>query len=222
MEGFNPFLFITIFSVEGNHLKNSQMKKLFLLGLITLFLSCEKDIHEIAPCSPCNTSFIVNTTQHPNTTFDGEYWHLEFSGLEYFQIIGNISEVDSRYVINGVPLVRTEFDSDTWYVFDTLAFRLPLFSPFSSQYTSPTWNHPIPSGDTVIYITNNSEIVNAVGYSFGHPNFVNTIGTYTPRVEVLVFKEMVGDTIDVYTRTTFNYDLGPREVVLDTVKVIIE
>lgn len=197
------------------------MKKLVLAGLAVLLLSCKKDTPEITPCSPCTTSFAVNTAQHPNTTFDGEYWHLKFSGLNYFQIIGNLSEVDPSYVINGVPLVRTEFDSDTWYVFDTLAFQLPLYSPFSSQYTSSSWNQPIPTGDTVIYITNNSEIVNAVGYNYGQPNFVNALGTYTPRVEVLIFKEMVGDTINVFTRATFNYDLGPREVIVDTLKIIV-
>ena len=197
------------------------MKKLLLL--LPLLWACET-IEPIAPepCQECTTVHRVDTTQHPGTYFQDGYWHLQYSGLNYFQVIGQLDSLHPRYVINGVPLLEVVYDSDTWYVFDTIAMQIPLYSPFTSQYTSPSFNYPISTGDTTIYITNPNYIINAVGYSFGSTNFVNAMHTYQPRCEVLVFEEMVGDTISVFTRTRYNYDTGKQVVLNDTIKVIVE
>jgi hypothetical protein len=197
------------------------MRKLLLL--LPFIWACET-IEPITPepCQECTTSYRVDTLQHPDTYFVDGYWHLQYSGLNYFQIIGQLDSIHPRYVINGVPLLEVVFDSDTWYVFDTIAMQIPLYSPFTSQYTSPSFRYPLAVGDTTIYITNPNYIINAVGYSFGSTNFVNAMHTYQPRCEVMVFEEMVGDTITVYTKTRYNYDTGIQKVVNDTIKVIVE
>lgn len=197
------------------------MKKLFLL--LPLLWACEPPEQVYPdPCIECNTSYVIDTIQHPGTYFQDGYWHLPYSGLQYFQLVGQLDSLHPQYVINGVPLLEVVFDSDTWYVFDTIAMRIPLYSPFTSQYTSPSFNYPLSVGDTTIYITNPNYIINAVGYTYGEYNFTRAYHTYRPRCEVLVFDEMVGDTINVFTRTRYNYDLGIQVVVEDTVKVIVE
>ena len=35
-------------------------------------------------------------------------------------------------------------------------------------------------------------------------------------------KEMVGDTLQVFIKTTFNNDVGPREVIEKSFKIIVE
>ena len=197
------------------------MKKLLLL--LPLLWACQKiGPYSPEPCTDCTTQYRVDTLQHPGTFYQDGYWYLQYSGVTYFQIVGQLSELNSAYVINGVPLIEVIFDSGTWYVFDTIAMQIPLYSPFTSQYTSPNFNYPLSVGDTTIYITNPNYIINAVGYTFGSYNFTKSYHTYQPRCEVLVFQEMVGDTIEVYSRTRFNYDMGKQQVVDDTLKVIIE
>jgi len=197
------------------------MKKLLLL--LPLLWACETiEPSAPEPCQECTTVHRVDTLQHPGTYFQDGYWHLKYSGLIYFQVVGQLDSIHPRYVINGVPLLEVTYDSDTWYVFDTIAMQIPLYSPFTSQYTSPNFNYPISVGDTTIYITNPNYIVNAVGYTFGSTNFVNAMHTYQPRCEVLVFEEMIGDTISVFIRTRYNYDTGKQKIVGDTLKVIIE
>ena len=197
------------------------MKKLLLL--LPLLWSCEKaEPYYPEPCLECATTYVVDTIQHPGTYYQDGYWHLQYSGINYFQVVGELAELHPQYVINGVPLLEVLFDSDTWYVFDTIAMQIPLYSPFSSQYTSPNWSYPLATGDTTIYITNPDYIINAVGYTYGSINFTTARHTYQPRAEVLVFEEMKGDTIQVFARTLYNYDLGKHRTVNDTIKVIVE
>ena len=199
------------------------MKKLlFVLPFLWACEPVEYITTPTLPCIECTTDYKVDTLQHPGTYEQDGYWHLQYSGINYFQIIGQLDSLNSKYVINGVPLLHVLFDSDTWYVFDTIAMQIPLYSPFTSQYTSPSFTYPLSVGDTIIYITNPNYIINAVGYTYGSTNFVNAMHTYQPRCEVLVFEEMVGDTIEVYMRTLYNYDLGESVTVADTLKVIVE
>jgi hypothetical protein len=198
------------------------MKKLFLL--LPLLWSCEEPAKIYPePCIDCTVEWTIDTIQHAGTYFDGEFWNVPYSGMQYFQVIGQTDSLHSDYIINGIPLIEVVFDSDTWYVFDTISMNIPLYSPFTSQYTTPTWAFPLPSGDTTILITNPNFIINSVGYTYGSTNFVKSYHTYRPRCEVLVFEEMKGDTIEVYSKTVYNYDLvGKRKEVFDTVKVIIK
>lgn len=197
------------------------MKKLLLF--LPLLWACEKNESTIPePCQECFTVYEVDTDLHPGTYFNDGYWRLKFSGINYFQVTGQLDSIHPRYIINGVPLLQVTYDSDTWYVFDTIAMQIPLYSPFTSLYTSPNFNYPLAVGDTTIYITNPDYIINAVGYSFGSTNFVNAMHTYKPMCKVLVYEEMIGDTISVFIRTRYNYDTGKQRILEDILKVIIE
>ena len=60
----------------------------------------------------CNTDYKVvylGDTLNPNSN---NHWELEYNGLNYFQVCGNLSKLNDQYVINGVPLTEANFDSD--------------------------------------------------------------------------------------------------------------
>ena len=45
---------------------------------------------------------------------------------------------------------------------------------------------------------------------------------YTPTQNIVFDNEMIGDTAHIYIRTTFNTDLGPREVRDEVLNIIFE
>ena len=45
---------------------------------------------------------------------------------------------------------------------------------------------------------------------------------YNPRQQIFMDNEMVGDTLQVFIKTTFNNDVGPREVIEKSFKIIVE
>ena len=45
---------------------------------------------------------------------------------------------------------------------------------------------------------------------------------YAPRQQIYLDNEMVGDTLQVFTKTIFNTDVGPREVREQSFKIIVE
>ena len=45
--------------------------------------------------------------------------------------------------------------------------------------------------------------------------------TYTPTQNIFLDNEMIGDTINIFIETTFNTDVGEREIVENNIKVII-
>ena len=70
----------------------------------------------------CNAQFFIDEQVQPNAYQDENgYWHIEFYGPKYFTIRGELDEL-STAVVNGVPLVMTEYDSDYWVAFDTNSF----------------------------------------------------------------------------------------------------
>jgi len=86
------------------------MKKLAILLLPIVFISCQKETEpEVCP-GGCNTQYYVSS---PNAELqDDGYWHVTHSGPNYFTIKGNLTPLNSEYVINKVPLVEAAFDSD--------------------------------------------------------------------------------------------------------------
>ena len=45
---------------------------------------------------------------------------------------------------------------------------------------------------------------------------------YAPRQQIYLDNEMVGDTLQVFTKTIFNTDVGPREIREQSFKIIVE
>ena len=94
----------------------------------------------------CESQFIVvyeNQEILPNA--NGHY-EVEWNGLEYFQVKGQLSHLNSDYCnADGIPFIETRFDSDYWVVFENLYFTTPMYSYlgwFNDQglkYTHTIW-----------------------------------------------------------------------------------
>ena len=116
---------------------------LFLALILTLIFapSCTKQpIHQdICINGDCESQFIVvykNQEIFPN--INGEY-EIKWDGLDYFQIKGQTSELNSEYCnADGIPFITTKFDSDYWVVFNNLYFLViaKLFTPADLGYYS--------------------------------------------------------------------------------------
>ena len=135
------------------------MRYLSVIILVTV-LSCKNGfdednsfkMYDSSPCFPklCSSTFGISKEVTPDHYIDENgYNHIQFWGPKYFTVRGELSELTDRYVINGVPLVETVFDSDYWIWLDNLTFILPVYSIFS-WYTDNEFQNPIPVGTITI------------------------------------------------------------------------
>ncbi len=207
------------------------------LYITLLFSSCikEETIYPL-PCGSggCGTQFdVIYENQTVNISNNG-YYEIDWNGLNYFQIKGQLTELNDQYVINGEPLIETKFDSDYWIVFDSLMFQTPMYS-YLGWFNNTSLNTPIPFGShtyTMIDLINLHPPLNIVGYQIPKnmctdcPYSETLVGsyskyTYTPTQNIFLDNEMIGDTINIFIETTFNTDVGEREIVENNIKVII-
>ena len=223
------------------------MTKKWLIYVILIFnFSCDISnkedsqnlMIETSPClnEPCESSFEVSKEVTPDHYIDENgYNHIQFWGPKYFTVRGNLSELSKKYVINGVPLVETVFDSDYWIWLDNLTFVLPVYSIFS-WYTDNEFQNPIPVG--TITITLNEMIsrlppLNISGYSINEntcmdcPYTSTLFGTYSkytykPQHSFYLGPEMVGDTLQVFIKVIFNSDIGLSEENEHILKVVVD
>ena len=213
------------------------MKKLLIIGFVSLLASCSKEDITLGVCvdGDCNAQFFIDEQVQPNAYQDENgYWHIEFYGPKYFTIRGELDEL-STAVVNGVPLVMTEYDSDYWVAFDSIHFTVPTYSVLS-WFTGGGYNNPVPVGNMEYTLTDLAQIqppLNIAGYQLSKhfcwecPYAETLLGTrsrytYEPRQQFYLDNEMVGDTLQVFVKSTFNIDLGDRQVVEDSFKIIVE
>ena len=213
------------------------MKKLLIIGFVSLLASCSKEDITLGVCitGDCNAQFFIDEQVQPNAYQDENgYWHIEFYGPKYFTIRGELDEL-STAVVNGVPLVMTEYDSDYWVAFDSIHFTVPTYSVLS-WFTGGGYNNPVPVGNMEYTLTDLAQVqppLNIAGYQITKhfcwecPYAEGLLGTrsrytYEPRQQFYLDNEMVGDTLQVFVKSTFNIDLGDRQVVEDSFKIIVE
>ena len=213
------------------------MKKLLIIGFVSLLASCSKEDITLGVCvdGDCNAQFFIDEQVQPNAYQDENgYWHIEFYGPKYFTIRGELDEL-STAVVNGVPLVMTEYDSDYWVAFDSINFTVPTYSVLS-WFTGGGYNNPVPVGNLEYTLTDLAQIqppLNIAGYQLSKhfcwecPYAETLLGTksrytYEPRQQFYLDNEMVGDTLQVFVKSTFNIDLGDRQVVEESFKIIVE
>ena len=216
------------------------MRKLIIFGVLALSLySCKKE--EIPPkphpCidGTCQSEFWVETLSNPSAYLGSDgYWRVEYIGLNYFTIRGQLSELNNPYIINGVPLIETNYDSDYWILFDTIQFSTPMYS-YLGWFNDPSLNNPIPIGNhtyTLDYLVGLHPLMNAVGYQipsgfcFDCPYAETLVGvhskyTYKPSCNVILDDEMIGDTLNIFIETIFNSDLGERITKEKQLKIIV-
>ena len=211
------------------------MKKLFILFTILSAFSCTKETIYPSPClGDCETNYTViyknsSISQNPNG-----YYEIDWDGLNYFQIEGKLTTLNSQYVINGVPLIEVGFDSDYWVVFDNLKFQTPMYS-YLGWFNDQTLNTPIAIGMHSYTLNDLIDLhppTNIAGYQIPRyfctecpyaPTIVGSHSKYTykPKQNFLLDNEMVGDTINVFIESKFNFDLGNKEIIENHLKIII-
>ena len=212
------------------------MKKLIIILTVSFFWACspEEIIRDVCIDGDCNAQFYIDELVQPNAYQDENgYWHIEFYGPKYFTIRGELDEL-STAIVNGVPLVETMYDSDYWVAFDSINFTVPTWSVLS-WFTGGGYNNPVPVGNLQYTLTDIARIqppLNIAGYQiqknfcFECPYAETLLGskskyTYNPRQQFYLNNEMVGDTLQVFMKSTFNADVGNREIIEDSFKIIV-
>lgn len=220
--------------------KGMEILPYILLLLITLifFQSCSKENINLSPClsGECEAFFRIDEKVSPGVYQDGNgYWHIKHQGLNYFTIKGDLSVLNPEHVVNKVPLIETAFDSDYWVWINNITFTVPLYSVLG-YFSDNGFENPISIGDkeyTITNMANSHPPLNIVGYQINKnqcmdcpysPTLVGTYSkyTYTPQQQILFSRQMVGDTAKVFVKTTFNSDLGIREVIEKEFKIVFE
>lgn len=216
-----------------------MLYRLFILVVVCFsFINCEKEELDPYPCvdGMCNSGFWVDRTVQPDAYEDGNgYWHIKHWGPNYFTIKGELDEMNEEYVVNDVPLVETRFDSDYWVWFDDVTFTIPMYSPFG-LFTDPQFSTPIPVVNHTVSVCWMDEIadpLNIAGYQYGEKSCTDcpyserlmgtySANTYAPQQQFYFDKRMKNDTIQVYMRVTYNYDLGESEEQDFMIKLIVD
>ena len=190
------------------------MKKLVYITLISFLWACSpEELINNYPCieGDCNVEFTIDPLVSPGVYQDiNNYWHISHQGVQYFTIKGNTSELHPDYVVNGVPLIETVFDSDYWVWINGITFTVPLYSVLG-YFTDSNFNNPIPIGNltyTIEDMANNHPPLNIAGYSYNPNSDINSLGTYskynyTPQQQIFFDNQMVGDTAKVFIKTIF-------------------
>jgi hypothetical protein len=200
-----------------------------------LLLSCEDLIKEDkSPCSDgnCEAIFVIDATQNPGSYLDTQgIWHIKYSGLHYFRIRGNTDILKPEYVINGVPLMETGYDSNYFFIPGNVTWKYQVYS-FLGLFTNNNLTKPIPIGlktYTMIQLVENYSISNLVGYEinkhfkFNTPYAQTLLQTYSkynyhPTQQLVFFPEMIGEEAEIYIRVTW----GATEIKNYTLKVKFE
>lgn len=215
-----------------------MFQRKFILGLAVFLLGCEKEPIAPYPCldGTCNTNFYIDTFSSPGAKLDTDgYWKVKHRGLNYFTIRGEIAELNPQYVVNGVPLVETKYDSDYWIVFDTLQFKIPTYS-YMSWFTNDKLNKPLPVGNktyTIKELNKVTDLYNLAGYQITKnmcldcPYTPTLLGTYSkynyhPTQNIFFDKSMIGDTASIFIQVVFNSDAGKREIREKEMKIIFK
>jgi len=204
--------------------------KYLLVILSLLLISCEKSPY---PDEVCPGGCMVQFTLPYDSLGQDGYWYVKYDGPQYFTIVGQLSKLDPYYVINKVPLVEVNFDSNYWVLLDTFQYQTRSYS-YLGWYSNKEFTSPIPIGNITYTLQNIADIhppLNIAGYQISKkmcmdcpytPTLLGTRSKYTyePRQSFFFDDQMIGDTALIFIKTIFNTDLGPREEVNSTIRVI--
>lgn len=213
------------------------MKNILIVFALILLSSCSTNSPKQDVCinGDCFGSFYIETIGHPGTYQDSQgVWHIKHAGLNYFTIKGNLSELDPHYVINGVPLVVTAYDSNFFYTLGNVIWTYTVYS-FLGLWSSNQMNTPIPYGtDTYTFpqLVQQTTIENLAGYEIQHNPHVNVNHpaystyfatysryTYTPQQNMVFFPDFIGKTASIYIEITFGED---KVTIEKELKVVFE
>ena len=220
------------------------MKCIYSLLFLSTFISCsllenEEIDNSICPDGDCwvrlYTDFEEDSKGFHLVTPE---WFSETSGR--FNIHIESSPTIGRCQYNGVTVVSSRFDSDTfWEVESGLSFTFGLYNPFESLYTQQ--GNIIKVRDTTVTLNYfQGDIIPVVQetsvnhdvkdkmecYGWDNPKSGPTpreTGNcilYSKRIVGPLIREMIGDTLKIYSETFFDCGLN-SESVRDSISVII-
>ena len=213
------------------------MKKILIAIALISFFGCTSDQLEQPVClnGDCYGDFYIDTLGHPGTYQDSQgIWHIKHAGLNYFTVKGNLSTLDPHYVINGVPLVVTGYDSNFFYLPGNVIWTYPVYS-FLGLWSSNQMNTPIPIGTqtyTFPQLVTQTSIMNLAGYEIqrnpnvnvNHPAYQTYFATYSrytyrPQQSMVFFRDFIGKFATIYIEITF----GENKVTVNKeLKVVFE
>lgn len=213
------------------------MKKIIIALVLILLVGCTNDLNEQPVClnGDCYGDFYIDTLGHPGTYQDQQgVWHIKHAGLNYFTVKGNLSPLDPHYVINGVPLVVTAYDSNFFYTLGNVIWTYPVYS-FLGLWSSNQMNTPIAIGTqtyTFPQLVQQTTIENLAGYEIQHnpnvnvnhpayPTYFATYSRYTyrPQQNMVFFNDFIGRSATIYIQISF----GEDKVTIDKeLKVVFE
>ena len=214
-----------------------HIKFLFLLVASFLLFSCTPDEVSQNVClnGDCGAEFWVDTLGHPGTYKDAEgVWHVKHANLDYFTVKGSINELDPHYVINGVPLVSTGFDSNFFYTPGNVIWTYPVYS-YLGLWSSSQMNTPIPYGTasyTFPELIQRATILNLAGYEIqrnpnvnvNHPAYKTYFATYSkytynPQQSMVFFDDFEGKVATIYIEVSLGED---KETITKELKISFE
>ena len=203
--------------------------------------SCSKDNNENRTCpdGDCWVRLYTDFEEDSNGfNHVKPEWFSETSGRFNLHIESSPTIVRCQY--NGVTVVSSRFDSDTfWEVESGLSFTFGLYNPFESLYTQQ--GNIIKVRDTTVTIDYfQGEIIPVVQetsiyhdvkdkmecYGWDNPKSGPTFSEtgncilYSKRIVGPLIREMIGDTLKIYSETFFDCDLD-SESIRDSISVII-
>ena len=226
------------------------MKKGYVLLVILLlaFTSCKKLLgirNDPYPFENGNRSKLVM-----NYPKDANGYYLvpidTNTNSNRFNIYVEASKLIPFYQYNGSTVIEVKFDCNTYWVLGTnngdLAVKIPLYSPFTSLYSSPYFSTPLPVNNTTVILNQyRNSIVSVVQESsiylkeYFPGSMYQPADEYKPengmywgkRIVGPIPKYFKGDTVTVYSRIFWeagNYTyVHPNETTkIDQVKVIFK
>ena len=218
------------------------MKKgyVILLGILTLFGCKKEEIKYPSPFTGTDRGVVKLAMKYPKD--NNGYYHVTLNPNDpysYNNIFVEASKItNERYIYNGISVIEAKFDSNSyWVIGENLVVTLPLYNPFSSLYTSPYFNTPIPVGTKTITLSQfNGQIVPLVPPTGIYlkdydarmdeyqPSFNNM---WSKRIIGPIPATMIGDTVKVYAKISWecgNYSLTypERTHAVDSLKIIFQ
>ena len=212
-------------------------KKLLLYICFILLFSCSIDDAKQQVCidGTCNVEFWIDTFGHPGTYQDNDgVWNIKHAGLNYFTVRGNLTQLDPYYVINGIPVVVTAFDSNFFFIPGTIIWTYPVYS-YLGLWNSNQMNTPIPIGFqtyTFPQLVTQTSIMNLAGYTIqqnphvnvnhpAYPTYFSTYSryTYTPQMSMPFFEDFIGREATLYIQVAFGEN---KEIVDKELKIVFE
>ena len=214
------------------------MKQILISIFLALTLNaCTSDALDQKVCTngSCDADFWIDTLGHPGTYQDNNgIWHIKHAGLNYFTVKGNLSELDPHFVINGVPLVVSAFDSNFFFIPGNVTWTYPVYS-YLGLWNSNQMNTPIPVGFqtyTFPQLVTQTSIMNLAGYTIqrnpnvdvnhpAYPTYFSTYSryTYNPQMSMPFFTDFIGKSATIYIQIAFGEN---KEIVDRELKVIFE